>query len=250
MNAKIVAYVFGVGFLGAAALSCAQSAGGTDGSFISPTVRTLADRVAASGVRAEGAEARISGLCAESGEVGDLTEALLLAGFDVFTVVRDTILACGKGGTAPDVAAQVATRALLLKGRTARPLIDAGVLAAAAEIERRRRAAPAGGVARAAAGPTQAQRDLERERLERMMQKGLIDDEYRRYIDERRALAERPGADPYGYTGPGSYPATYDYGDPELTIYGILFTEALVGGGYLDETLDQRADPGGYASIQ
>jgi len=244
MNAKIVAYVFGVGLLGATALSCAQTAGGTDASFISPAVRALTDRVAASDVRAEGAEARISGLCAESTEVGDLTEALLLAGFDVFTVVRDTILACGKGGAAPEVAAQVATRALLLKGRTARPLIDAGVLAAAAEIERRRRAAPAGGAVGAAAGPTQAQRDLERERLERMMQKGLIDDEYRRYIEERRRFAENSYPEPY------AYPGTYDYGDPDVRVYGILFTEALLGGGYLDETLDQRADPGGYASAQ
>jgi len=239
MNVKIVAYLFGVVVSSAAVLAAAPTAGVTNAAFISPSVQALTDRLAATGARAAGAEERISELCSESTDTGDLTEALLLSGFDVFTVVRDTILACGKDGNASGVAARVATRALLIKGPTARYLIDAGVLAAAAEIERRRRAAPVGGApAAGATTATQAQRDLERERLERMMQKGLIDDEYRRYIDERRSLAER------------SFPEAPAYAEPDEAIYGILYTQALIGGGYLDHTLDQRADPGGFASSQ
>jgi hypothetical protein len=197
MNAKIVAYVLGVAVLGALALVSAQAAGVTNAAFISPSAQALTDRLASTGARTAGAEDRISELCSESTDAGDLTEALLLSGLDVFTVVRDTILACGKGGSGSEVAARVATRALLIKGQTARYLIDAGVLAAAAEMERRRRAAPVG--ADSSAGTktaAQAQRDLERERLERMMQKGLIDDEYRRYIDELRSLAERSFPEP------------------------------------------------------
>ncbi len=201
MNAKIVAYVLGVAVFGALALASAQAAGATNAAFISPLVQALTDRLVSTEARAAGVEDRISELCSESTDTGDLTEALLLSGLDVFTVVRDTILACGKDGSGSEVAARVATRALLIKGQTARYLINAGVLAAAAEMERRRRAAPVG--ADSSAGTkmaAQAQRDLERERLERMMQKGLIDDEYSPYIDERRSLAERSFPEPSSYT--------------------------------------------------
>jgi hypothetical protein len=231
MTLKVVVGLFGIAQCGAAAVTAAELSPATGASFISTSVSVLADQLAASRAPGQDLEARISGLPATT-DAGDLTEALLIDGNDVFSVVRDTIVARGKQGAGPAVAAAVATRALLIKGPTARPLIDAGVLAAAAEIERRRRAAP---VLAARTGGDEAQalalRDRERERLERMMRKGLIDDVYRGYIQEKRRQVEQtvplPGQD-----------------------FQSLFIAGLVGDGYFNPDLEIGSDAGGSASDQ
>lgn len=167
----------------------------------SPAVRAMAERLVSDGARATGGSAvgeqQLVPLCADAPDAGDVLEAALIAGLDVYTAVRDTILACGRQGNAADVARAVAARALTLRGESIRYLVDGGVIAASAVIAERLK-----GGARVAADDSGQRRDLERERLERMMQKGLIDDEYRRYIDERRGLAATP-----------AYPWGYDYGE-------------------------------------
>lgn len=179
---------------GAPAPATAQS---IDAPGSSASVRMLAERLQPAGARAPIGEEQIGALCADVTDAGDVLEATLLAGLDVFSAVKETILACGRQGNGAEVTRQAATRALQLRGESVRYLIDGAVIAAASEIARRLT-----GGAPAAPDQRQARRDLERERLERMMQKGLIDDEYRRYIDERRALVESPAS-----------PAGYDYGD-------------------------------------
>ncbi len=175
----------------------------------SPEVRALAERLLPDGARSGAVtigEDQLVPLCADTTDAGDVVEAALIAGVDVYTAVKDTILACGRQGNGADVARQVATRTLRLRGENVRYLIDGGVIAAAAVIGNRLR-----GDQRVAADSPPEQRDIERERLERMMQKGLVDDEYRRYIDERRALAASPG-----------YPAGYDYGAMYLPLLPAL----------------------------
>lgn len=238
MNPKILACALGIGLCTAVPAVAADAPASLQGD----RAAALAETFKARGVQPEGLEARLVALCAESQGPGDVAEALLIAGYDVYTVVRDLILACGRGGKGGAVAAQVASRALLVKGQSSRPLIDAGVLAAAAEIERRRRdptLARAGAPADRA--PDQAKRDLERERLERMMQKGLIDDEYREYIEERRRAAEdfAPALVPTG-----------DFADDDAAIYGALYNLGLVGGGFYDDAVDPFLDPGGASSLR
>lgn len=201
------------------------------------SVQMLAEGFTAEGISAEGLESRLIGSCVDSDSAGDLTEALLLAGYDVYTVVHDVILACGTSGKSVEVASQAATRALFVKGESARYLIDAAVLGAAAEIERRRRApVMATGVQDPVA--IQARRDLDRERLERMMRKGLVDDEYREYIDEQRKQAEQ-----VVLAGPA-------YSDQDAAVYAILYTLGLLAGGYYDDAMDIGVDAGGAASSQ
>ncbi|HYN76535.1 MAG TPA: hypothetical protein VES73_01930 [Lamprocystis sp. (in: g-proteobacteria)] len=246
MNAKIAVCLLGIACGGTVGLAAAALPPPADPSYISPAVRALADQLPAAGVRAkgpvEGLDGRIAGLCSKTTDAGDLAAALLLLGYDVYTVVRDTILACGTKGNGPAVASAVATRVLLLRGATARPLIDAGVLGAAAEIERRRREVPT--VAARSGGEQQsaAVRDRERERLERMMRKGLIDDVYRDYIEEKRRQAEQTAIpenfDPSNFT------------PEDAAIYAVLFTEGLVGQGYFDPIIDPGSDAGGTASSQ
>ncbi len=151
----------------------------------SDSVLTMAERLDAAAIPADGIEGAVVSICDGVQSAADITEALLAAGQEVFLVVRDTILACAASGDPAEIAGAVAMRASFLRGPSARHLINAGVLAAAAELELRSRAqAPVTDTA-----DQQAARDLDRERLERMMQKGLLDDEYRKYIDERRSLA-------------------------------------------------------------
>ena len=72
-----------------------------------------------------------------------------------------------------------------------------------------------------------------------MMQKGLLDDEYRAYIDEQRQRAEQ------------STPASYaPYTEWDAAVYATLFTLGLVTGGYYDTALDIGADAGGAASLR
>jgi len=236
MNLKIFACAAGFG-LGVGIPAWAAPLAGAAAVAQPAPVAALAAAFKSQGVNPDGLESRLTKLCNGPATLGDQTEALLIAGYDVFTVVRDMILACGKGGKGAEVASEVASRALLVKGLSVRHLIDAGVLAAAAEIERRRRM-PA--VAVGATPVDQAKRDLERERLERMMQKGLIDDEYREYIEERRREAEREVA-PLPEAG-------YEYG--QEAIYGSLFNLGLVGGGFYDDAIDPFVDPGAPASDQ
>jgi hypothetical protein len=241
MNLMVVVCLFGIVQCGAIAVDAAELSPTASASYVSLSVQALAGQLAASGARGPDLEARISGLPATT-DIGDLTEALLLDGNDVFSVVRDTILARGKQGDAPAVAAAVATRALLVKGPTARPLIDAGVLAAAAEMERRRRAAPVLAV-RAGGDEVQAQavRDRERERLERMMRKGLIDDVYRDYVEEKRRQVEQAVPPP----GPD-----LSYADVDVAVYQSLFIAGLAGDGYFDPDIEIGSDAGGTASGQ
>jgi len=214
MNFKILACAAGVG-LGIGNPVWAASLPGAAAAAQPETVAALVAAYRSEGVDPQRLESRLAKQCSGPTTLGDRTEALLIVGYDVFTVVRDMILACGKGGKGAEVASEVASRALLVKGLSVRHLIDAAVLAAASEIERRRRQTMLAGTA---APVDQGKRDFERERLERMMQKGLIDDEYRDYIDERRREAEREVA------------ALPDYG--EEAIYNSLYNIGLVGGGF------------------
>jgi len=226
--------------LGAASQVCAGSGWvGVWGVVQAESAQILAERLIAEGVEAEGLEARIVGSGSGPEEAGDLTEALLLAGYDTFTVVRDVILAYGAGGESVDVAVQVAARANFVRGSSAQHLIDAGVLAAAAEIAQRQRTpVTSGGLGEESA--QQARRDLERERLERMMRKGLLDDEYREYIEAQRRKAEE--------AVPAVVPSAYM--DRDSAVYAILFTLGLVSGGYYDHVLKPGIDAGGAASAQ
>lgn len=237
MNAKTVACLLGIAWFGAAV---AQAPSGTAAAFVSPEVRALANQLPPPAAPPASLESRIAGLCSKTTDIGDLTEAQLLLGYDVFTVVRDTILACGNAGKAPELAAQVAIRARFLKGPMARPMIDAGVLAAASEMSRRMREGAS--LASTGGSKPKADSDLERQRLERMMQKGLITDEYLDYIAQKRKEAEAaappPSMDPDGYS-------TWD-----ASVYQYLYTIGLVGGGYLDTVLDIGIDAGGTASSQ
>ena len=246
MNAKVAVWLLGGALGGGVGIVSAALPSQATPSYISPVVRTLANQLPTAGVDAgepvEGLDQKIAGLCAQAADPGDVAAALLLLGYDIYTVVRDTILACGTKGKGPAVASAVATRVLLLRGPSARPLIDAGVLGAAAEIERRRRQGPTVAV-RSGGDQAQEVRDQERERLERMMRKGLIDDAYREYLEERRKQAER-----------AAYPESYDpatFTPEDAAIYAILYTEGLVDGGYFDEVLGATgSDAGGSASGQ
>ncbi len=231
MYVKILVCAVGIGLC--AGVYAAVPAAGVAAPVRQESVAALAEGFKSQGVNPDGLESRLAGLCAGPNTLGDLAESLLIAGYDVFTVVRDTILACGKDGKGAEVASEVASRALLVKGPSASHLIDAGVLAAAAEIAQRRRASAVSGVA---APVDQAQRDLERERLERMMQKGLIDDEYREYIEDRRRAAEQ-------FVPPAAF------GEGDEAIYGSLYNLGLVGGGFYDDAFDPFIDPGAASSL-
>ncbi len=224
---------------------------------ISPEVRAMAGRlgppVAAVDTTAETAarsartddpraalKQRISAECPSAEDAGDITEALLVAGHDLFTAVYETILVCAAAETGAGVAASAARRAFFLRGTAPRYLIDAAVLEAAAELAERQRQSATTSVAAVApqsAGQT-PQRALEKERLRRMMEKGLIDDEYWDYVNNRRALAEAmtPPADPAA--------------DWDANVYNNLFTIGLVGGGGYDNWLDVTEDSGGDASAR
>jgi hypothetical protein len=176
---------------------------------ISPEIRAMAERLgppvaqqdtagettARSALTADPrAELRrsIAAECPSAEDAGNITEALLVAGHDLFTAVYETILVCAAAETGPGVAAAAARRAFFLRGTAPRYLIDAAVLEAAAELAERQRQSTttsAAVVTPESPGQTQ-QRALEKERLRRMMEKGLIGDEYRDYVDDRRALAE------------------------------------------------------------
>ena len=86
-----------------------------------------------------------------------------------------------------DVVMPVASRALSVEGESARYLVDAGVLAAAAEIQSRMTSPRPAATPRE--GPSIEEQELERERIERMLRKGLLDDEFRDYVKEKRREA-------------------------------------------------------------
>lgn len=203
----------------------------------SEPVRAMAEQFSPASVTVDAIEQAVKPYCGTAEDAADLAEALLLAGYDVVAVVRDVILACGAGGNAPEVAAAVASRARFVKGDPSGYLIDAGVLAAASEIARRQRE-PVVAVAGSPQAP--ADRDVQRERLQRMMEKGLLDDEYREYIDEQRRRAEE--VTPAAVASP--------YTDWDSAVYANLFNIGLVTGGFYDPIIDVGADPGGTASLR
>jgi hypothetical protein len=197
----------------------------------------MAEPSSATSVPADGIEQAARPYCGTPEAAADFAGKLLLEGYDVIPVVRDVILACGAGAAGPEVAAAVAGRALHIKGESAGYLIDAGVLAAASEMARRQ-SEP---VVAAASAPQEAtDRDLERERLRRMMEKGLLDDAYREYIEEQRGRAEE--------VAPAAVPTPYS--DWDTAVYATLYTLGLVSGGFYDPIIDVGADPGGSASLR
>lgn len=151
-------------------------------SAASLSVQDMADRVLARGVSPESLESQISQLYVEGTDPGDVTEALLIAGYDVYSVVKGMVMAGGRDAVMP-----VASRAISVEGESARYLVDAGVLAAAAEIQTRMSAPRPTAAPRE--GPSIEEQELERERIERMLRKGLLDDEFRDYVKEKRREA-------------------------------------------------------------
>ncbi|MBV5274389.1 MAG: hypothetical protein JZU52_12360 [Lamprocystis purpurea] len=256
MSLKLRIGLLGIALSGMACSLAAQSPIEMS-AMISPEVRAMAGRlgppVAAVDTTAETAarsartddpraalKQRIGAECPSAEDAGDITEALLVAGHDLFTAVYETILVCAAAETGPGVATAAARRAFFLRGAAPRYLIDAAVLEAAAEIAERQRQSATTSVAVVtpeSAGPIR-QRALEKERLRRMMEKGLIGDEYREYVDDRRALAEA--------MTPPAEPAADWYAN----VYNNLFTIGLVGGGGYDNWLDVTEDSGGDASIR
>jgi len=254
-------FKLGVGVLGIAlsglGFSLAAQSPSEMSTVISPEVRAMAGRLgppaapldtaaeitARSALTADPRAAlrqSIAAECPSAEDAGNITEALLVAGHDLFTAVYETILVCAAAETGPGVAAAAARRAFFLRGTAPRYLIDAAVLEAAAEIaERQRQSATTrtAAVTPQSAGQTQ-QRALQKERHRRMMEKGLIGDEYSDYLDDRRALAEA--------MTPPSDPAADWYAN----VYNTLFTIGLVGGGGYDNWLDVTEDSGGEASAQ
>jgi hypothetical protein len=238
MNAKTFACLFGIACCGAGVV-LADLPNATPPTFLSPAVRALAAQLAASPrVPDADLEAWIAALPAGTTDIADVVEALLIAGYPVFTVVEDAILAGSITGNAADVAARVGTRVLLLNGPTVTPLIDAGILAAAVEIGRRTREAPAAG-----SDAQRVQTEQERARLQRMLQQGLITDKaYQDSLDRMRAAAQRTAQSPG--------PDTYGINDWDFIVFRTLFTLGLVESGNFGTSLQIGADAGGTASSQ
>lgn len=112
------------------ALAAADSAPGAT----ERSVASLAEIFKAGGVNPAGLESRLTGYCASADLIGNATEALLDAGYDVRTVVKSMILACAKNENGSEVAGDVISRVLLVKGPTVSPLIDQGVQDAVAQL--------------------------------------------------------------------------------------------------------------------